>query len=120
MNKKTLVIGASEHIDRYSNQAVRLLNRFGHTVKALGVQKGWIETTEIEVDRPQDDDFDTITMYLNPQRQKSVEDYILSLNPHRIIFNPGTENYSFAAEAQSKGIEVENACTLVMLRTNQY
>lgn len=120
MNKKTLVIGASEHLDRYSNKAIRLLNKFGHTVKALGVQKGWVETTEIEVTPPQDDDFDTVTMYLNPQRQKSVEDYILSLNPHRIIFNPGTENFDFAVKAQAQGIEVENACTLVMLRTHQY
>ncbi|HUH73222.1 MAG TPA: CoA-binding protein [Chitinophagales bacterium] len=120
MNKKTLVIGASEHIDRYSNQAVRLLNKFGHNVKALGVKNGWIETTEIEVERPQDDDFDTVTMYLNPQRQKDVEEYILSLNPNRIIFNPGTENPVFAREAQEKGIEVENACTLVLLRTHQY
>lgn len=120
MNKKTLVIGASEHLERYSNQAVRLLNKFGHEVKALGVQKGWIEQTEIEVVPPQDDNFDTVTMYLNSQRQKSVEDYILSLNPHRIIFNPGTENDAFAKKAQAQGIEVENACTLVMLRTHQY
>jgi predicted CoA-binding protein len=120
MNKKTLVIGASEHLDRYSNQAVRLLNKFGHEVKALGVQIGWIEKTQIEVVPPKDQDFDTVTMYLNPQRQKTVEDYILSLNPKRIIFNPGTENDDFASKAIEQGIEVENACTLVMLRTHQY
>ena len=120
MNKKTLVIGASEHLDRYSNQAVRLLNKFGHEVKALGIQAGWIEKTEIEVIPPQDQDFDTITMYLNPQRQKSVEDYILSLQPKRIIFNPGSENRELAQKAMQQGIEVEEACTLVMLRTHQY
>ncbi len=120
MNKKTLVIGASERIDRYSNQAVRLLNKFGHEVKALGAKQGWIEQTEIEVNQPTDNDFDTVTMYLSPQRQNSVEDYILSLNPKRIIFNPGSENSEFATKAQQQGIEVEEACTLVMLRTHQY
>ena len=120
MNKKTLVFGASEQISRYSNQAVRLLNKFGHTVKALGAKEGWIEKTEIEVIPPQDQDFDTVTMYLNPQRQKSVEDYILSLQPKRIIFNPGSENRELAQKAMQQGIEVEEACTLVMLRTHQY
>ncbi len=120
MIKKTLVIGASEQADRYSNQAVRLLRRYGHEVKALGAQEGQIEDTKIESVPPQDDDFDTVTMYLNPVRQRSVEDYVLSLHPKRIIFNPGAENSFLAKKAEDQGIEVLEACTLVMLRTNQY
>lgn len=120
MIKKTLVIGASEQTDRYSNQAVKLLRRYGHEVKALGAQEGRIEDTKIEAVPPQDEDFDTVTMYVNPARQSSMADYVLSLHPKRIIFNPGAENPALAKKAEDQGIEVLEACTLVMLRTNQY
>lgn len=120
MTKKTLVIGASEQPDRYSHQAVQLLRHLGHEVKALGAKEGQIGDTKIEVHPPEDEDFDTVTMYLNPARQDSVEDYVLSLNPKRIIFNPGAENSALAKKAEQKGIEVLEACTLVMLRTRQY
>ncbi|MCO5234066.1 MAG: CoA-binding protein [Chitinophagales bacterium] len=118
--KKTLVIGASEHPERYSYKAVKMLRDFDHEVKALGVRDGVIGDVEIETVAPQDQDFDTVTMYLNPTRQKDVEDYILSLKPKRIIFNPGTENIEFEKKAASQGIDVVEACTLVMLRSHQY
>ena len=47
-------------------------------------------------------------------------DYILSLNPKRIIFNPGTENSSFYTILEAHKIPFEIACTLVLLGTNQY
>ncbi|MBL7891153.1 MAG: CoA-binding protein, partial [Bacteroidia bacterium] len=55
-----------------------------------------------------------------PQNQPSWYDYILSLKPKRIIFNPGTENPEFEKMAASKGIEVQEACTLVLLSIGQY
>lgn len=120
MIKKTLVIGASIHPDRYSYQAVKLLRNYGHEVVALGTQEGKVADVDIQV-RPYDvKDIDTITLYLNPMRQKEMEDYILSIEPKRIIFNPGAENSALAIRAHQQGIEVENACTLVMLRTGQY
>lgn len=118
--KKTLVIGASEHPERYSYKAVKMLREYQHEVKALGVREGKIADVEIETKAPQDQNFDTVTMYLNPQRQSEVEDYILSLKPKRIIFNPGTENIEFENKASQQGIKVVEACTLVMLRSNQY
>lgn len=120
MNKKTLVIGASEHVDRYSHQAVKLLQQFGHDVVAVGVKEGQIGQVPIQVGLPEDDAYDTVTMYLNPNRQRDLESDILNLHPKRIIFNPGAENYSLAQKAKQQGIEVEEACTLVMLRTGQY
>jgi len=59
-------------------------------------------------------------MYIGPQNQAQWEDYILSLNPKRIIFNPGAENPSLAQKAANNGIETLNACTLVMLGNNLY
>lgn len=120
MTKKTLVIGASEQVDRYSYQAVQLLRRYGHEVVAVGGHEGQIGEVSIQVEYPKNEEFDTVTMYINPMRQKAVEETILNLKPKRIIFNPGTENRAFAQKAHAQGIDVEEACTLVMLRTGQY
>ena len=120
MNKKTLVVGASENLERYSNKAVKMLNEYGHEIVALGARSGKIDDIDIITEQPTDIDFDTVTMYLGPSRQKDVEDYIIGLKPQRIIFNPGSENSEFEEKAKAKGIEVIEACTLVMLRSNQY
>ena len=63
---------------------------------------------------------DTVTLYLNPKAQQDYYDYILSLKPRRVIFNPGTENSEFRKLAEAHGIQCEEACTLVLLNTNQY
>jgi len=118
--KKTLVIGASENPARYSNMAVQKLNAHKHPVIALGLRTGKIGNTVIETEHKDFENIDTVTLYLNPQRQKEYYDYILSLHPKRIIFNPGTENDELSGLAKSNGIAVEEACTLVMLSTNQY
>jgi predicted CoA-binding protein len=118
--KKTLVLGASDHPQRYSYLAVQRLTAHNHPVVALGNRSGTIGNTIIETEHKQFENIDTVTLYLNPQRQKEYYDYILSLHPKRIIFNPGTENDELYELAQSKGIAVEEACTLVMLSTHQY
>ncbi|MEL7118522.1 MAG: CoA-binding protein [Bacteroidota bacterium] len=118
--KKTLVLGASPNPARVSHEAVgRLVNK-GNEVVAIGVREGIIHGVPITKELPQEEDIDTITLYLNPKRQEQYYDYILGLNPKRIIFNPGTENYELAKMANEKGIETEMACTLVMLSLNQY
>ena len=63
---------------------------------------------------------DTVTLYLNPKRQEEYYDYIISLQPRRVIFNPGTENMEFIKLLKNNQIESEIACTLVLLSTNQY
>ncbi len=118
--KKTLVIGASENPQRYSHMAVQKLQAHQHPVVALGKRAGKIGSTVIETEHKNFDDIDTVTLYLNPLRQKEYYNYILSLHPRRIIFNPGTENDELYEMAKSNGIAAEEACTLVMLSTNQY
>lgn len=118
--KKTLVIGASANPQRYSHMAVQKLNAYKHPVVALGKRAGKIGTTVIETEHKDFADIDTISLYLNPLRQKEYFDYIVSLHPKRIIFNPGTENDELSELAKQNGIAVEEACTLVMLSTNQY
>lgn len=116
----SLVVGASEKPDRYSNKAVRLLRAMDHPVYALGQKPGQIGDVPIATEWPADQPIDTITLYLNPQAQAAHVDQILHLKPRRIVFNPGTENETLAEAAQAAGIQTLEACTLVMLHTGQY
>ena len=118
--KKTVVLGASDNPTRYSNLAVNRLIDHHHPVVAIGKKTGFIGDVQITNTRGAFNDIDTITLYLNKQHQKDYYDYIFSLNPKRIIFNPGTENEELAALAEARGIDAIEACTLVMLATGQY
>ncbi len=118
--KKTLVLGASENPERYSNLAIRNLRSHDHEVIAIGRREGSVEDVKIIKDKPDIGNLDTVTLYLNPDNQKPYYNYIISQHPKRIIFNPGAENPEFAVMANEKGIHTENACTLVLLSTGQY
>lgn len=114
------MIGASTNPSRYSFSAVQLLNQNEHDVVPIGIKAGQIDEIDIITDRPEIEDVDTITLYIRPDLQKNYEEYIWSLNPKRIIFNPGTENPVLIKKAKERGIEIEIACTLVMLRLGDY
>ena len=118
--KKTLVLGASENPSRYSNMAINRLLSYGHPVVAIGKRTGKVAGVEIIKDTPAMNDIDTITLYLNPTNQEPYYDYILSLKPKRVIFNPGTENDELEEKLEANGIEPVMACTLVMLGSGQY
>jgi hypothetical protein len=118
--KKTLVLGASANPERYSNLAVRRLRNAGHLVSAIGRMPATVGDVEIVADKLVISEVDTVTLYLNPANQKEYYDYILSLHPKRIIFNPGAENPELEALASAHGIEPVEACTLVLLSTGQY
>ncbi len=119
--KKTLVIGASAHPWRYAFLAVNKLLQKGYEVVALGKEKGEVSGVPVETERRKFDKVDTVTLYINPEIQKGYYDYILNtINPKRIIFNPGAENPELEKLAEKKGIETIEACTLVMLSTGQY
>lgn len=120
MSKKTLVLGASSNSTRYSYNAIRDLRQYDHEVIAIGKREGIVEDIAITQKEEPIEDLDTVTLYLNSDNQKPYYDYILSLNPRRIIFNPGAENHELAELARAKGIKTMNACTLVMLHTGQY
>jgi predicted CoA-binding protein len=119
-NKKTLVLGASENPARYSNLAIKRLVNYQHTVEAIGRRKGMVAGIQIETEKKQFDNIDTVTLYLNPLHQKEYYDYIISLHPKRIIFNPGAENDELSELALQNGIKPVEACTLVLLNTGQY
>jgi uncharacterized protein len=120
MKKNTLVIGASENPQRYSNMAINRLLNAGHPVKAIGKKSGTVADVKIESENISFSDIHTVTLYINPSHQSSFEEYILNLKPQRVIFNPGTENIAFERKLQQAGIETLEACTLVMLSTSQF
>lgn len=115
-----MVIGASENTGRYASMAVSRLSEHGHPVFPVGLRKGVIHGFPILTDKPAIPDVDTVTLYIRPEIQKTMYEYILSLKPKRIIFNPGTENPELEKLASEKGIETIEACTLVMLSIGNY
>lgn len=118
--KKTLVLGASTNPARASYAAVHRLLAGGYEPIPVGIREGEIAGVPILQGKPPLEDIHTVTLYLNAGRQEEYYDYILSLNPIRIIFNPGTENAELARLAKKQGIEVEVGCTLVMLTLDDY
>jgi predicted CoA-binding protein len=118
--KKTLVLGASGNPSRYSHLAIQRLRQLGHPVVAIGKRKGMVGDVPVTTDKKASEEVDTVTLYLNQDHQKEYYDFILSLNPKRIIFNPGAENAELEKLAKEKNIEPMHACTLVLLSTGQY
>lgn len=120
MNFKTLVIGASTNPQRFSYLAIKSLVKHKVDVVAVGLKSGEVENIEIMVGKPMFEDIHTVTLYLNAERQKEYLDYLISLRPKRIIFNPGTENGELIKLARANGIEPVFDCTLVMLNNGKY
>lgn len=120
--KKTAIIGATTNSGRYAYLAARMLTQYGHEIVPMGIHRGEVFGKEILDIRskPVANDIDTITLYIGPQRQPEWYDYLLSLKPKRIIFNPGTENPDFEKLVEEKGIEAVQGCTLVMLRSGEF
>ena len=118
--KKTLVLGASENKERISFLAITRLVAQGFPVVAIGKKAGRVNNIEIITEQKHFENIDTVTLYLNPAHQKAYYNYIFSLHPKRIIFNPGAENEELVNMAKQKGVRAMEACTLVLLSTGQF
>lgn len=118
--KKTLILGASANPQRYSFLAINKLRKNGYPVVAVGKKNTTVADVEITKDKKPVTGIDTVTLYLNAANQKEYYDYILSLKPKRIIFNPGAENDELEALAKANNIQTMEACTLVLLSTGQF
>ncbi|WP_300565286.1 CoA-binding protein [Flavobacterium sp.] len=119
-NKKTVVLGASIKPNRYSFMAITQLVEKGHSVIAIGQNVGEVAGINIRTKSIPLANIHTVTLYLNPTRQRDYYNYIIETKPKRVIFNPGTENPEFYQLLKANGIKVDVACTLVLLSTNQY
>lgn len=120
MNKSTLVLGASLKDYRYSNICINTLLEAGIPVTAIGLREGNIREIPVITGFPDLENINTISLYLSPVNQHSWYDYILKLNPSRVIFNPGSENPPFSQTLVDAGIEVVEGCTIVMVKTGSF
>ncbi|MFK7911392.1 MAG: CoA-binding protein [Akkermansiaceae bacterium] len=121
MNKVSLIIGASHKEDRYSNMAQKALTQSGHTVIPFNPRGGEIDGLNVIANLSEIQQLvDTVTVYVRPAIFQTLMAKVINLMPSRIIFNPGTEDEDLERELQMEGIEVIEACTLVMLKTGQY
>lgn len=118
--KKTLIIGATTNAARYAYRAAHMLTQKGHPIINIGIKQGEVAGVKIEKPEKPYQDIDTVTLYIGPDLQPSYYNYILETMPKRVIFNPGTENTDFQKNLEDQGITVLDACTLVLLSTNQY
>ncbi|WP_149242754.1 CoA-binding protein [Dyadobacter sp. 32] len=118
--KRTLIIGASPVQSRYSSLAAQKLKMHGHEIFLIGLRAGVVFGEEIHREKVEWTKIDTVTLYINPSRQPEYYNYIISLNPKRVIFNPGTENPEFENILLNTNIVPVRGCTLVMLSTGQY
>ncbi|MCB9261650.1 MAG: CoA-binding protein [Flavobacteriales bacterium] len=119
-DKKTLVLGASPNPERYAFRAANLLKSKGYEIVQLGKRTGVVAGQNIETKAQFFDDIHTVTLYLGPQNQKEYYQYLIALQPKRVVFNPGTENDELIKLLQKNGIETLEACTLVMLNLGNY
>jgi len=116
----TLIIGASDKPQRYAYKALHLLRKYNHNVFAIGRRNMNVGGVEVHTNQQSFSDIHTVTLYLSAKYQVEYYDYIIGLKPERVIFNPGTENPEFYSKLEDENIKVEEACTLVLLSTNQY
>lgn len=118
--KKTLIVGATTNEDRYAYKAAQMLTENGHPIVPFGIKKGEVFGVSIQNEWSDFKGVDTVTMYVGAARQPEYMDKIISIKPNRVVFNPGTENPEFYKKLETAGIGFEEACTLVLLRTNQF
>ena len=118
--KKTVVIGASDKPEKYGYKATVSLQQKGHEVVPVGIHEGIINGLKILTEKPEIKNVDTVTLYVGPKNQPEWYDYILSLKPKRVVFNPVTENHEFENILSKNNIEAIEACTLVMLSIGNY
>ncbi|MDG0817580.1 CoA-binding protein [Bdellovibrio svalbardensis] len=120
MKEKVAILGASNKPDRYAYKALKMLQEYGHT--PLPVNPAFDEIEGVKVAKSLDElsDIDTVTLYMNPHRLEEQVDRLIRLKPKRVIFNPGTESKEIEQKLKAAGIQTTEACTLVLLRTNQF
>jgi predicted CoA-binding protein len=119
-NKKTLVVGASTKPWRYSYKAIESLRSHQHEVVAIGLREGEVAGVPIQKTLSNIGNIHTVTMYVGAVHQAPYQEWLLKWKPQRVIFNPGAENPELQSLLEENGVEVLEACTLVMLATGQF
>lgn len=119
--KNVAVVGASNKEERYSNRAMKLLEKKGHNPIPVAPARDQILGRKVYPNLAAvPDQIDTVTMYVGVDRQARILEDVIHIKPRRIIFNPGTENPEAYDRLREAGIEIMEACTLVLLNSGQF
>lgn len=121
---RVAIVGASDNPSRYAYLALQMLEESGFPTTLVSPRITAVEHRPVhptleaipESDRP----IDTVTLYVGAGISSALEASLLTLNPRRVIFNPGAENPTLAATLRRSGIATLDACTLVLLRTGRF
>ena len=118
------VLGASNDSSRYAYKAMQMLKEYGHEAIPVHPRETQVLGKQVFKDigalADSGQKIDTVTVYVNAAISAKYEKDLLKLKPKRVIFNPGAENPELEKKLEMNGIKVEEACTLVMLRTSQF
>lgn len=119
--ERVVIVGASDNPERYSHKALLLLRRHGHEVVPVHPRLAEIEGILVVPDLSAiTGPVDTVTMYVGAAISAGLQEKLTALKPRRVIFNPGAENAALAGALEQAGIACEEACTLVLLNTEQF
>lgn len=121
MPETVVIVGASHKKDRYSNMAMNDLLHHGHNVILVHPTLKKIDDHPVISSLENiKTSVDTVTLYISKEISDKLSDPLLKLKPKRVIFNPGTENPTLLKKLNESGIATQEACTLIMLKTNQF
>lgn len=115
------ILGASANPDRYAYRAAQRLLQAGHRVYGVNPQRPVLPDVAMAGaigELPAN--IHTLTVYVSATKSSPMATAILGHNFTRVIFNPGSENPALASELRQAGVEVIEACTLVMLSTGEF
>lgn len=121
MTETVAILGATDNPDRYAHKAMLALVGQGHKVLPVNPYHDQIDGTQCYQDLAAcPDGVDTITVYVRPGILRGLLKDIVDAKPRRVILNPGTEDPAIVSQIREVGIKVQEACTLVLLSSNQY
>jgi predicted CoA-binding protein len=121
MKCNVAVLGASSNPDRYSYKAVKMLSEDHYGVfpvhpsqKPVNGIRCYPSLSTIT------ESLDTVTVYLSEKNSTPLIEEIIESAPRRVILNPGAENDGLTSRCEKAGIRVQEACTLVLVKTGQF
>lgn len=115
------VLGASSNPERYSYKAVKMLSEGDYGVFPVHPSERPIDGIRCYPSLGAiEERLDTVTVYLSERNSTPLIEEIVESAPRRVILNPGAENDELKSRCESAGIQVQEACTLVLVSTGQF
>lgn len=109
------VLGASANRRKYGNKSVRAHLLQGYDVFPVNPHEAEIEGLKSYPDLASVPvaELDRVTVYLPPQIGTRLLDEIAAKHPKEVWLNPGAESPELVAKAESLGLPVIQACSIV-------